>query len=79
MSEGTDSETELYGVSPSLIGMLMFIVTILTPIGFVPLDGGIFLVMSWLQGPFLYGLLWVWNLDYHSLLYVPGFSFFNLP
>lgn len=39
MSEETDSETDLYGVSPWVIGQLMFIMTILAPLGFVPTDG----------------------------------------
>jgi len=78
ISEETDSETDLYGVSPWLIGQLMFIVTILVPIGYVPMDNGIIVVTSWLFGPFLYGLLWVWFLSSQSPFVIPGFSLFNL-
>jgi len=51
------TEPDLYGVSPGIIRMIMIIVTVFSPFGFIPMDYGMFDVYSLLPG--IYGLFWI--------------------
>ncbi len=51
------TDAELYGVSPGIIRMIMIIVTVFAPFGFIPSDYGMFGVYSLLPG--IYGLFWI--------------------
>ena len=51
---------ELYGVSPGVIAIIMLIVTLLVPYGFI-LEG--FFVSSVWSGPVLYSFIWVYQMN----------------
>lgn len=51
------TEMELYGVSPGIIRMIMFIVTIFSPFGFIPVSAGMFWFYLVQSG--IYGLFWI--------------------
>ena len=51
------TEPELYGVSPGIIRMIMIIVTVFSPLGFIPMNYGMFGVFNMLPG--IYGLFWI--------------------
>jgi hypothetical protein len=55
----TETEKELVGVSPWVIGEILAIITLLVPLGIMPTEGQIVFYDLWLFGPFIYGLLWV--------------------
>lgn len=67
-SDEYSTEMELYGVSPGVIAILMFTVTLLSPSGFVPERG-----FPWFS-PVLYSLFWVYEFGPYG---VPGFRLFN--
>jgi len=56
-SDEYSTEMELYGVSPGIIAMIMFFVTIFSPFGLIPLNIGMFGFYLVQSG--IYGLLWV--------------------
>jgi hypothetical protein len=52
------TEPELYGVSPGIIRLIMIIVTVFSPLGFIPLEYiGLFGFYSVMPG--IYGLFWI--------------------
>ncbi|MGD9395069.1 MAG: hypothetical protein PVJ05_01440 [Candidatus Thorarchaeota archaeon] len=52
------TEMELYGVSPGIIRLIMIIVTVFSPFGFIPgFERGVFGVFYMLPG--MYGLFWI--------------------
>ena len=59
MSTDTHStEMELYGVDPGVIRLIMIIVTVFSPLGFIPVENyGMFGVFNVLPG--IYGLFWI--------------------
>ncbi|MFX1561546.1 MAG: hypothetical protein ACFFBL_13235, partial [Promethearchaeota archaeon] len=63
------TEMELYGVSPGVIAIIMFVVTSVVPCGYVP--SGIDVIGYLWAGPFAYSLLWV-------LFFPTGFHGFAL-
>jgi len=74
-----ESEMELYGVSPWVIGFIMIVIALITPIGMVLTDGNVIVLYAWFQGPFVYGLLWVFNWSYYSYIDFHGFKLLDLP
>jgi hypothetical protein len=76
VTDENNSEMELYGVSPWVIGLIMIIITLITPLGMVLTDGSVIFMSSWFEGPFIYGLLWMFVWSHYSYFY--GIEFFNL-
>lgn len=62
------TESELYGVSPGVIAIIMFIITGVVPIGFIPETTFIF-------EPMIYSLFWVFPLSHDFF----GFPFAMMP
>ncbi|MBN2230495.1 MAG: hypothetical protein JW779_12985 [Candidatus Thorarchaeota archaeon] len=83
MSEDTDSETELYGTSPWVIGELMIIISLITPLGFIPgsydiTTSGISLYSNFM----VYSLIWVYSMDIFSGYFIaihPAVLYLTLP
>ena len=61
------TEMELYGVSPGVIGLIMVIVTLFSPLGFIPMESiGMFGFYSVMPG--IYGLFWIFV---NPFIYLP--------
>jgi hypothetical protein len=69
---------ELYGVSPWVIGFIMILITLITPLGIVPINGDFIVLTNWFQGPFIYGLLWSYTWSSYSGILFSGVQFLNL-
>ena len=64
-------------MSPWVIGQIMIIITLITPLGMSLTNGYILIATTWFEGPFIYGLLWVFDWGYHG--YYSDFAVFNIP
>jgi len=73
-----ESEMELYGVSPWVIGFIMAIITLITPIGIVLTNGILTALVGWIEEPFIYGLLWIFDLSYYGSYYFYNIRIFDL-
>ena len=68
MSTDTHStEMELYGVNPGVIRLIMIVVTVFSPLGFIPLEHiGLFGIYSVMPGPY-----WIFNIIVNPFAYLP--------
>jgi len=73
-----ESEMELYGVSPRVIGFIMIIITLITPIGIVLTTGTLVALTGWWRTPFTYGLLWVYEWSSYSYFVFSRIYFLDL-
>jgi hypothetical protein len=69
MTMDTETERELYGVNPWVVGEILSIITLIVPLGVVPVQGELVFYASWFSGPFVYGLLWMLELGYRPYLF----------
>jgi hypothetical protein len=69
---------EIYGVSPWVIGFIMILISLITPLGIVPINGSFMILTDWFQGPFIYGLLWSYTWRSSSSIMFLSFQFLNL-
>jgi len=78
VTDDDNSEMELYGVSPWVIGFIMFIISLITPLGIVLSNGTLIALTAWYGAPFIYGLLWVFEWSYYGDFYFSSIRFLDL-
>jgi hypothetical protein len=78
VTDDDNSEMELYGVSPWVIGFFIFIISLITPLGFVLSNGTLIALTAWYGAPFIYGLLWVFEWSYYGHFYFSSIRFLDL-
>ncbi len=76
------TEMELYGVSPGVVSLFLFIVTIVVPFGFIPFNSGV-VGDPWSSYYILYSSVWVLSGGYYfpstGFLFFSPVNFFLLP
>ena len=75
-----DPDLELYGTSPGVIAFFMILISLIVPIGVIPMNA--FLIFSgWGMGPdfMIYSLLWSYSPNLHiSFTFIPVFMLLNI-